>query len=300
MIELKSLEESQSLKNAPETLESSSFVPSDTHAGSGFVSKSFLVVVIVTALLLFGNSVKIRLQGGNSVETWEHESPAIEIFYGNSSNLTIEQLGHGTETLGTPEAKPLDSVVENLTVAPNELVDDDYDFGTDHPHLGRRHTYKPKGQPLTDDEREAMIQEWGSWALKDTQERPAEDFYAQYPNRDIPRERFPSTSWQTDADFLAKFLPEALALVDRVQKAILAEYGQTDSSMFNVEILDTWEGQNFVGSKGQAAHRPSVKQAGFTNRRSWDGLIRRILHAVMTEDTFVFAMGGHSAAAGHG
>ena len=34
--------------------------------------------------------------------------------------------------------------------------------------------------------------------------------------------------------------------------------------------------------------------------RSWKGLQRRLLHAIMTQDSFVLSMGGHSAAARHG
>lgn len=179
-----------------------------------------------------------------------------------------------------------------------------------------RHTYQPRGQPLTDDERQALIEKWGSWTLVDPKRdsRPKEDFYARYPNRDVPRNEFPSNAWQMDKAYLDEFFPQALALVRRAQEAILAEYGkeqgdnssssaeedyssssfETRSSMFQTEIMDTWEGETINSP------RPSAGQGGFTNRKSWDGFIRRILHSIMTEDSFVFAMGGHSAAAGHG
>jgi hypothetical protein len=39
---------------------------------------------------------------------------------------------------------------------------------------------------------------------------------------------------------------------------------------------------------------------GWTTKRSFDGLVRRLLHAMMTSDTFTVVMGGHSAAAGQG
>lgn len=38
----------------------------------------------------------------------------------------------------------------------------------------------------------------------------------------------------------------------------------------------------------------------WTTRQSLDGLARRLIHAIMTGDTFNMVMGGHSAAAGHG
>lgn len=39
---------------------------------------------------------------------------------------------------------------------------------------------------------------------------------------------------------------------------------------------------------------------GWTTKRSFDGLVRRLLHAIMTNDTFTVVLAGHSAAAGHG
>jgi hypothetical protein len=167
--------------------------------------------------------------------------------------------------------------------------------------LTERHTYKPRGQPLSDAGRQAMLNKRGSWTLVDDKPRPSKDFYKKYTNRDVPRSEFPSNAWQIDKDYLAKFLPEALALVKRTQEGILAEYGKTEGTweerteMFR---LETYEDQNltdvqwkkdFFGDNG-----------GWTTKRSWLGLKRRLLHAVMTEDSFVFAMGGHSSSAGHG
>lgn len=165
------------------------------------------------------------------------------------------------------------------------------------------YTYVPRGQPLTDQERQDIIDKWGSWTLVDAKrdQRPQEDFFARYPYRDVPRAEFPPTAWQLDKEYLDQFFPEALALVDRAQEAILAEYGKEGpkdtflqrSNMFKVEIMETWENE-------QLGDRSSRQQGGFTNRKSWDGFVRRILHAIVSQDSFVFAMGGHSAAAAHG
>jgi hypothetical protein len=85
-------------------------------------------------------------------------------------------------------------------------------------------------------------------------------------------------------------------------EAILAEYGH---SIYDEPTLDFATRSEIFGvssiniSAGEA--RPgSYSNAGWMTPRAWDGLVRRILHAIMTEDKFVFAMGGHSAAAGHG
>ncbi len=166
-----------------------------------------------------------------------------------------------------------------------------------------RYTYQLRGQPLTDEEQQLLVEKWGSWTLDSPRRGPTttEDFYADYPNRDIPRANFPSEAWQLDKDYLDQWFPQSLALIQRAQEAILAEYGHNGTepmeeraTMFQVEIMDTWQDETLSDK------RSSTKQGGFTTRTSWDGLVRRILHAIMTEDTFVFAMGGHSAAAGHG
>jgi hypothetical protein len=174
-----------------------------------------------------------------------------------------------------------------------------------------RRTYPRRGQPMGDADRQAMIGNWGSWTFVDDKERPQHDYYKDHPNRDIPRTEFPSNAWQIDTDHLSKFLPQGIALAQRAQEAILAEYGKTEGTweerakMFTVEHipeeeLETAPGLSATGRRGKREGRNSTYQGGWTTPTSWEGLKKRILHAIMTEDSFVFAMGGHSAAAGHG
>ena len=72
------------------------------------------------------------------------------------------------------------------------------------------------------------------------------DFAAEFPNRAIPHDQFPANAWQPADEYLSKFLPQAIALVQRAQEAILAEYGQpkkgdweTRTEMFHVYKYDT-------------------------------------------------------------
>jgi hypothetical protein len=151
---------------------------------------------------------------------------------------------------------------------------------------GPRFTYQRRGQPMDDKDRQEMEKKWGTWTLKDDKDRPTDDYFAQYPNRDIPRDKFPKNAWQTDKDYVAKFLKEGLALVERAQKAILEEYGQpTDftSDMFHIEKFEKWE----------KVKDDCDRKAGCTTVSSFDNLKRRLLHAVMTEDIFVVGMSGH-------
>jgi hypothetical protein len=76
--------------------------------------------------------------------------------------------------------------------------------------------------------------------------------------------------------------------------AILAEYGKSpdDTSMFDLTYKDL--------KRRELRGQPTPNNGGWTTKRSMQGLSRRLLHAIMTRDTFTFIMGGHSAAAGHG
>ena len=170
-----------------------------------------------------------------------------------------------------------------------------------------RYLYKRRGQPMSDEDTKIMIEKWGSWTLVDSKERPVEDYYDAYPNRDIPRSKFPKNAWQIDSDYLNKFLPEAIKLIERTQEAILAEYGHTHGSwnnrteMFELEMFESLEkASNYIIQKPEWRKDSNGERGGWSTFKSMEGLKRRLLHAIMTEDTFIVATGGHSSAAGHG
>jgi hypothetical protein len=175
-----------------------------------------------------------------------------------------------------------------------------------HPHPNMySDTYIPRGRPSSDEVRQQLSEKWGSWTFVDVSTRPVTDYYAEYPSRDVPRSRFPSNAWQTDVEYLSKFLPEAQHLVQRAMEGILSEYGrgkedQPDktfeerSEMFHVELSDETMLALFEKVDG------SLDAGGYMSAKAYDGLVRRILHAIMTEDTFRVVTGGHSATAGHG
>ncbi|CAJ1946558.1 unnamed protein product [Cylindrotheca closterium] len=162
-------------------------------------------------------------------------------------------------------------------------------------------TYKTRGQLLIGEAREAMVDKWGSWQLDhDGRNFRGDNFYKSYPNRDVPSDQWPKDAWQRHPDYLKEFLKESVALVERAQAAILEEYTSDTNNaslIFELRHFNDTEilTQNFPG-KGQYGG----SDGGWTTQNSWKGLKRRLLHAIMTEDSFVVAMAGHSAAAGHG
>ena len=62
--------------------------------------------------------------------------------------------------------------------------------------------------------------------------------------------------------------------------------------MFKRQVVDF--------EKGESPSKESDGNGGWTTESSYEGLVRRLLHAMMTNDDFVVVIGGHSAAAGHG
>ena len=167
-----------------------------------------------------------------------------------------------------------------------------------------RYAYKTRGQPMPDVLAKEQTSKWGEWKPM-TKERPQHDFYKDFPNRDVPRAKFPSNAWQLDKVYMKEFLTQGKDLVMRAMEAILAEYGHSvddepgasfadRSAMFNLRRF------NLTETKFDKKGGIDGQDGGWTTDRSWEGLKRRLLHAIITEDSFNFAMAGHSSSAGHG
>lgn len=163
--------------------------------------------------------------------------------------------------------------------------------------------------PIDDAKRDALSDLWGSWHFWDGEEdaRPKEDYLSKYPNRDIPGDDFPSNSWQTDSVFVNHYLNDAGNLIDRAMESIFAEYGHgkplapevmaSRMKMFHWEKIDlTTETEPPPEFRNKGAR----DIGGWTTKRSFKGLVRRLLHAMLTRDTFTVVLAGHSAAQGQG
>jgi hypothetical protein len=168
-----------------------------------------------------------------------------------------------------------------------------------------RRKYRRRGQPLGDAAQKQITDQWGKWDLVDPKldQRPKHDFYAAYPNRDIPRTEFPANAWQLDQDYVGKFLAEGIALAERALEGILSEYGHGKEELPGVDFEERSKWIDFIfieGNLTQFRFPKSYDNGGWTTPRSWTNLKKRVLHSIMTQDSFIFAMGGHSASAGHG
>jgi hypothetical protein len=166
-------------------------------------------------------------------------------------------------------------------------------------------TYLPRSKALDETAKQTLSKNWGEWNFTDPKadSRPkGNSLYVAYPNRDVPRDKFPANAWQIDPEYLSKFLPEAKALVERALEAILSEYGhgKLDEPRNNFAERSKMFSFMMADLKADEKLPKTFNIGGWTTERSFAGLARRILHSIMTEDTFTLVMGGHSSAAGHG
>jgi hypothetical protein len=156
-----------------------------------------------------------------------------------------------------------------------------------------------------------LAAKYGHWHFWDGEEenRPDNsnlcDKFA--PHCDIPGDQFPDNSWQSDAVFVNHILNDADKLVSRAMEAIFEEYGHPKPKtaeglaarmkMFHWDKIDLKTAEGPPEDFGRSLARTN---GGWTTKRSFEGLVRRILHAMMTSGTFTVVLAGHSSAAGHG
>lgn len=166
----------------------------------------------------------------------------------------------------------------------------------------------PFHTPIEESTRQSITETYGKWHFWDGDAaiRPQGDYCGEYPNRDIPGNDFPDNAWQTDAVYVNHLINDAEELLERTIEAIYEEYGLGKSQntdlgklladrmkMTHVHKIDLSDPTVQIPSEAS-------NEGGWTTSRSFDGLVLRLLHAIMTNDTFTVVLGGHSAAAGHG
>eukprot|EP00559_Dactyliosolen_fragilissimus_P005152 CAMPEP_0184858216 /NCGR_PEP_ID=MMETSP0580-20130426/3340_1 /TAXON_ID=1118495 /ORGANISM="Dactyliosolen fragilissimus" /LENGTH=931 /DNA_ID=CAMNT_0027354247 /DNA_START=120 /DNA_END=2915 /DNA_ORIENTATION=- len=125
------------------------------------------------------------------------------------------------------------------------------------------------------------------------------------PYGDLPSDQFPSTCWQNDPIYVQSLLGEGKALLHRVKEGIYAEYGYPTLPDMNPQQIEErnklFQIQILPNDNDNGSPRPKdTNGVGWITERTHDMLVRKILHAMITNDNFYVVLGGHSAAAGHG
>ena len=166
----------------------------------------------------------------------------------------------------------------------------------------------------------ATKQKFGSWQLTDPyydehqESRPLPAFDL-CPARDCNSSEFIKEVWQRDEDYVRNLIEEAKKMVQRVRDGIYEEYGHSSSNedgtrksekeidernkVFQVLLtqVDDLNDQNVAIDKNTNKTLPGVAQL---SHAAWDGLVRKLLHALITNDDFFVVVAGDGAAAGHG
>jgi hypothetical protein len=168
--------------------------------------------------------------------------------------------------------------------------------------------------PMDADTKKELATKWGKWKFWDGDEahRPKSttiDICAAFEHCDVPASAWPDDSWQVDAVYVNHILNDADLLIARAMEAIYTEYGKGKplppealferAQMFHWDYIDLHD-ESTKSAPPKYAKRGNRGNGGWTTHRSFEGLVRRLLHAMMTNDAFTIVMGGHSAAAGHG
>lgn len=136
--------------------------------------------------------------------------------------------------------------------------------------------------------------------------RPQPLNYDGVPNRDVKNSDFPQSAWQRDNKYMMTFLEQARKLVNRTIEAVYGEYGVGISPGADWSTLSDEQlaGRDlfapFMLRPTMEVPLPPDGTWSYSTRQSFDGVARRVIHHVMTGDTFKLVLGGHSAAAGHG
>jgi hypothetical protein len=169
----------------------------------------------------------------------------------------------------------------------------------------------PESTVASEEQMKELGAKYGHWHFWDGEEdnRPeTTNLCDQFgPVCDIPGDKFPDGSWQGDAVFVNHILNDADKLVTRAMEAIFEEYGhpkpKSAEGLAERMKMFRWDKIDLKTADGPPEHfQKSLTRAngGWTTKRSFEGLVRRILHAIMTSGTFTVVLAGHSSAAGHG
>ena len=182
--------------------------------------------------------------------------------------------------------------------------------------------FQTKLDPSTTDAH-ASTKKWGAFNFMDPDPkyhgtiRPRPINYNDVPNRDVSNADFPIGAWQGDTLYMTTFLRQAKLLINRTMEAIYAEYGVgiippndggdaaaaidnaedgEERSLLSDEMLagrDTFA--PFILRDTMAVPLPPTGSYSYSTRQSFDGIARRVIHHIMTGDTFKLVLGGHSA-----
>lgn len=249
---------------------------------------------------------------------WSEENDSVDHYSDAGDHTEHKDEEEAPATAETPATPETPAALAAATPAGNYPVDKADDKAKETAFAAGtrpivKYQYSPRSAISfgTDAAKKAeLAAKWGSWTLVDPKanDRPTGDYAKDFPSRDVPWDKFPANAWQLDKEYLPKFLTESQALVDRALEALMGEYGWGKDDMPDKNFTERLEGTSFdvlylnMTEKNAARGKGHLGDdlGGWITPEFFEGIKRRVMHALITDDTFTMVMGGHSAAAGHG
>jgi hypothetical protein len=161
---------------------------------------------------------------------------------------------------------------------------------------------------------------FGAWDLVDPYYDQKKDYrpkpnWEACTNRDCPTGDFNADVWQLDEDYVGAMIDQAKQLISRVKEAMYEEYGhgsykpdgtkfseaelEDRSKIFQVLVGDDLKVNDQNVAIDTGTNQPALGVAHFTSK-AWEALVRKLLHALVTNDYFFVVTVGDGKAAGHG
>jgi hypothetical protein len=180
-----------------------------------------------------------------------------------------------------------------------------------------------KEQTAFETKMSGYVKKYGQWVppkFSDAISTP--DFTLAEQNKDLNSTEFPSSAWQSNREYMLEFFGQAKQLVSRVQEGIFEEYGygisdETSTAKKNdiiaqriVEFKVLVKDRLPIDNNGAAVNVNSgvkksddddttttsdaIPAVAYLNTAAWEGLIRKLLHSMITSDQFYVVLVGHT------
>lgn len=164
----------------------------------------------------------------------------------------------------------------------------------------------PDAQTKFEAQMNETLEQYGGWNFIDLEtSRQSVDFRSCGDLFDCPSSKFPASAWQADEQYVGDFIREAKLLITRVKEGIYEEYGHSSFNDDGVtrkseEEMEERSDMFKVAIVPDGTFETAEKGVAILSESAWNGLIRKLLHSIITSDYFFVTVVGDDIAAGHG
>lgn len=136
-------------------------------------------------------------------------------------------------------------------------------------------------QKIHEEKMESIRAKYGAWNFKDDNPIRQLPQFEEVEYKDMKNEDFPLNSWQMDQKYVRNLIQEGRALIARVREGVYAEYGWATETLNDEQKADRDEKWDI-----NISDTSSKSGIGWINKRGFDMLVRKLLHAMITNDEF--------------